>query len=174
LKDQKANTKLLKFYDITYPSNPNNSTKKDNIFILSGEHPRELIAVETTFHFLKFLCKNKETEEVKNLLEKNVLRVNVNANPYKRMEVEKGDFCVRGNPNNVDINRNWNYFWGKNIETGEENPGKKPFSEIETVFIKESIKKFNPKLFLTIHSGEYSLFHPHAFSDEKTENRIGN
>lgn len=97
----------------------------------------------------------------------------MNANPYKRIEVEKGDFCIRGNPNNVDINRNWDFHWGKNIETQEENPGKKPFSELETVFIKESIRKFNPKLFLTIHSGEYSLFHPYAFLDEKSKNDIG-
>ncbi len=89
------------------------------------------------------------------------------------MGVEKGDFCIRGNPNNVDINRNWDFYWGKSIETGEENPGPKPFSELETYFIKESIRNFKPKLFLTIHSGEFSLFHPYAYSDEKTNNNIG-
>ena len=64
-------SKLLKFYEITDPSNTNkenNSIKKDKIFILSGEHPRELIAVETLFHFLNFICKNKDSENIKNLL----------------------------------------------------------------------------------------------------------
>ena len=89
------------------------------------------------------------------------------------MEVEKGDFCIRGNLNDVDINRNWDFFWGKDISLGEENPGKKPFSEVETLFIKDSIELFKPKLFLTIHSGEYSLFHPYAYLDEKANDKKG-
>ena len=45
----------------------------------------------------------------------------------------------------------------------EENPGTAPFSELETKFILESIKDFNAKLFLTIHSGVFGLFHPYAY-----------
>jgi len=137
---------------------------------LSGEHPRELIAVETVFEFTKYLCKNKNSDQVKKLLKRNIFRINVNANPYKRIEVEKGDFCIRGNPNNVDINRNWDFFWGKNIQTREENPGSKAFSEIETRFIKETVEKFKPKLFLTLHSGEFGLFHPFAYDGENSNN----
>jgi hypothetical protein len=35
----------------------------------------------------------------------------------------------------VDINRNWNIFWGQKIDLEEENPGKGPFSEVETKFV---------------------------------------
>jgi len=129
-----------------------------------------LIGVENSFHFIKNLCDKKETNEVKSLLKKNIIRIIVNANPNKRIEVEKGDYCVRENPNNVDLNRNWDFYWGNKIELAEEMPGRKPFSEIETLFIKDSVEKFKPKLFLTVHSGEYSLFHPYAYIDEKTNN----
>ena len=116
--------KYLKFYDITNPSI--NDKNKQKMYILSGEHPRELIAVESLFEFMKFLCLKKDTE-AKDLLSKNVIRIVLNANASQRILVEKGNYCVRVNKNNVDINRNWDYFWGREIQMGEENPGKKTF-----------------------------------------------
>lgn len=35
----------------------------------------------------------------------------VNANPGSRMQVEQGDWCLRVNPNGVDLNRNWDEHW---------------------------------------------------------------
>lgn len=153
----------MKYYDI---SDFSSTKKKDNIFVLTGEHPRELIAVEAVFHFIKYLFKTKDTDS-KQLLQKNLFRINLIANPISRKQVEDGDYCVRGNKNNVDINRNWDYYWGKVISLKEENPGTKPFSEIETMFIKDSIKDFKAKMFLSLHSGEYTLFHPYAYFGEK-------
>ena len=45
-------TSLLKYYDISFnnPEKPNQP--KDKVFILSGEHPREMIAVELVFKFI--------------------------------------------------------------------------------------------------------------------------
>jgi hypothetical protein len=113
---------------------------------------------------LKFLCEKKDNE-TKEILSNNVIRIILNPNASQRILVENGNYCIRVNKNNVDINRNWDYFWGKEIQmaTGEENPGKKPFSEIETNFIKDSVEAFKPKLFLTVHSGMFSLFHPYAY-----------
>jgi len=53
--DVKNNLNVLKYYDITSKSN---YTNKQNVFILGGEHPRELIASEVVFDFVKFLCKS--------------------------------------------------------------------------------------------------------------------
>jgi len=139
-----------------------NKIIKDKLFLLAGEHPREMISSETIFSFMKFLCENKDTLS-KNLLEKNHFRIIVNANPNGRIQVEKGDYCKRTNNNEIDINRNWDYFFGKDITMTEENSGLTAFSEIETKFIRDSIKDLNAKLFLTVHSGTLALFHPYAY-----------
>jgi len=81
--------------------------------------------------------------------------------------VEEGKYCTRTNDKEVDINRNWDIYWHKKISSKQENPGNKPFSEKETNFIKDSVKSFNPKLFLTIHSGVYGLYLPYAYLEEE-------
>jgi len=141
--------------------------KKDNVFLLAGEHPREMISSETMFTLIKFLCEKKDNPVAKRLLEKNNFRIFVNANPTGRMQVEKGDYCKRTNGNDVDINRNWDYFFGKEITMSEENSGKSAFSEIETQFVRDGIKDFNAKLFLSVHSGTLALFHPYAYLIEE-------
>lgn len=157
--------KLLKYYDISIK---NENRNKLNAFILAGEHPRELISTELIFSFLLDICnKNLNTSDILNNFN---LRIIVNANPTGRILVEKGEYCLRTNVNNVDINRNWNEFWGKVINTDEESPGDKPFSEIETQFLLNSIKDYNPKLFLTIHSGVYGLYLPYAFLQKEGKN----
>ena len=156
---------LLKFFDITSSTD----NKKDNVFILAGEHAREIISPELAYHFIIALCKDKDYSE---LLKENNFRIIVNANPNGREKVEKGDYCVRTNDNNVDLNRNWNYRWSNaNGDNDEENPGPSPFSEIETKFIKTALTEYNAKIFLSIHSGAYGLFHPYASSNKKIKNK---
>ena len=46
----------MKYYDI---SNNADNKYKERIFILSGEHPRELIAVEAAYNFFEQLVTNK-------------------------------------------------------------------------------------------------------------------
>jgi hypothetical protein len=124
--------------------------------------------------FVVNLCKGKD-QVYKDLLENNIFRIIVNANPNGRIGVEKGDYCKRSNSNNVDINRNWDIHHKEKITImDEENPGNKPFSELETLFVHKSIEKFNAKLFLTIHSGFYGLFLPYAFEEEEGTVNIDN
>ena len=156
---------LLKYFDIT--SSTENT--KDNVFLLAGEHAREMISPELAYHFIISLCKDKDYSE---LLKKNNFRIIVNANPNGRKKVEEGDYCIRTNDNDVDLNRNWNYRWEKaNKDNEEENPGPSPFSEIETKFIKAALTGYNAKVFLSIHSGAYGLFHPYASSPKKIQNK---
>ena len=130
-----------------------------------------MISPEFILHFITFLCENQNTS-AKKILEKNKFRIVVNANPYGRLMVENGDYCRRTNKNNIDLNRNWDYYFGKNINQSEENSGKKAFSEIESVFIRDTIKNFNAKLFLTVHSGTLALFHPYAYMHEGFQNKL--
>ena len=46
----------MKYYDI---SNNADNKYKERIFILSGEYPRELIAVEAAYNFVEQLVTNK-------------------------------------------------------------------------------------------------------------------
>jgi hypothetical protein len=55
--NQYEHDKKLKYYDIY--SKEESNLKKNNVFILAGEHPREMISVELVFHFIKLLCKEK-------------------------------------------------------------------------------------------------------------------
>lgn len=109
------------------------------------------------------------------ILDNYEIRVIINANPLGRQKVEKGEFCRRANLNNVDINRNWDYKWNKDITIpSEEFPGNKPFSEVETMFIKNTMEDFKPNIFLTVHSGVYGLFIPYAYDSKecKTNNSL--
>jgi hypothetical protein len=129
-----------------------------------------MISPEMMLNFVKQLCNNINNNNPQmNLLLNNNFRIIVNSNPYARMKVESGEYCKRTNLNNVDINRNWDIFWGNDIGNllNEENPGPKPFSEIETRFVLESIRNFNAKLFLTIHSGVYGLYMPYAYLERE-------
>ena len=92
------------------------------------------------------------------------------ANPDGRKFVEAGDYCWRGNGNRVDINRNWNAHWKAKKsfdDLYQTDPGKHAFSEKETIAIEKVIRNFNPDIFLSIHSGLYSLMMPYAYSQKK-------
>jgi murein tripeptide amidase MpaA len=174
---EKQEYRLLKYYDITSRdillAQSQNITKQ-NVFLLAGEHPRELISSELLLNFIMALCNSNPLDQSKlgtsitNIINTFNFRVIINANPNGRDLVEKGQYCRRSNLNNVDINRNWDIFWSKHTSFSiEENPGRKPFSEIETQFTLNSIKNFNAKLFLTIHSGVYGLYLPYAYLEQE-------
>ena len=51
------NTTLLRYYDIRRKGG---ETNKDKIFIMAGEHPREMIAVEALYNFIEDLLTNQK------------------------------------------------------------------------------------------------------------------
>lgn len=106
-----------------------NGQPKNKAFLLFGEHARELISAESGLHFVKTVC------EQKNVLRNNEFMMVLNANPGSRATVEQGDWCLRVNPNGVDLNRNWDEHWEGDASYGTDtNPGQGPFSEAETAF----------------------------------------
>jgi len=52
----------------------------------------------------------------------------------------------------------------------EEKPGSNPFSEIETQFVRDSVRSFKPLMFLSIHSGVFGLFYPYAYDKANKNN----
>ncbi|CEL93864.1 unnamed protein product [Vitrella brassicaformis CCMP3155] len=92
-------------------------------------------------------------------------RILVNSNPRSREKVETGDYCIRANPNRVDLNRNWDSHWREHGSCNDvEWGGPNAFSEAETRLFRDVLTTFRPRVMATIHSGNMGLYHPYAFS----------
>ncbi len=60
---------------------------------------------------------------------------------------------TRVNANGVDLNRNWPVAdWSPEYPQERYNPGTKPLSEPENIFLYELFKKYVPKMIFSIHS----------------------
>lgn len=135
------------------------SDSAKSTFLIFGEHPRELISPELGLRIIQKICNG----ELK-ILEYTSLTIVVNASPIGRTRVENGEFCLRSNENNVDINRNWGAFWEKNECKSEINTCSGPyaFSEEQTVEIRDLLDSSNADLFISVHSGINAMFIPYA------------
>lgn len=94
------------------------------------------------------------------------------ANPLGRNKVEKGDSCARSNERGVDLNRNYDAGFIKIDEDQSDQTygGPEPFSERETKAFKTKIlEKYSIQLFLTVHSGAFGFYTPHAYDFETGE-----
>jgi len=161
--------------DVVTVRKPGASPTNKN-FLLFGEHSRELISPESGLHFLKSLCgETSLSERAQSILDDSEFQIVVNGNPGSRREVEGGKFCLRTNPNGVDLNRNWDEHWQPEHEEetimSNTNPGAQPFSEFETQTFKALVQEYKPTTFLTIHSGTKGMYMPWAFDTEHLAQR---
>ncbi|CAK9068059.1 Carboxypeptidase A1, partial [Durusdinium trenchii] len=142
--------------------------KLNKVFMLFGEHARELISAESGLHFAKTLCGERKEA----ILRGNEFMMVINANPESRSRVEKGEWCLRVNPNGVDLNRNWDEHWEGDASFGKDtNPGETPFSEPETQLLKQLVSAYRPTTFFTIHSGTLGMYMPWAFDMQHLADR---
>lgn len=135
-------------------------------FMLFGEHSRELISPESGLHFIQTLCgETDQSARAKEVLRDTEFQIVVNGNPESRRKVENGDFCLRVNPDGVDLNRNWDEEWQADDSMGpaQTNPGPAPFSEAETKVFKSLVSEYLPSTFLTVHSGTKGMYMPWAY-----------
>jgi hypothetical protein len=144
-------------------------------FLLFGEHSRELISPESGLHFIRTLCGEVPSlaEHAQEVLRENEYLIVVNGNPGSRQRVEQGEFCLRTNPEGVDLNRNWDEKWQASavLDPEDTNPGEKPFSEPETQVFKQLVEEYRPTTFLTVHSGTLGMYMPWAFDMEHLASR---
>lgn len=138
---------------------------KNQVFLVSGEHAREIIGPETALHFVKALCKEVALggPNVDEVLKNSDFRIVIDGNPRSRRRVDEGMYCVRLNPNGVDLNRNWDKKWENQPKNTDLYGGPHPFSEPETRMLRELIEEFKPTTFLSIHSGTRGLYMPWAY-----------
>eukprot|EP00927_Polykrikos_kofoidii_P083813 TRINITY_DN866_c0_g1_i10.p1 TRINITY_DN866_c0_g1~~TRINITY_DN866_c0_g1_i10.p1 ORF type:complete len:458 (-),score=50.38 TRINITY_DN866_c0_g1_i10:128-1447(-) len=148
------------------------ATSSHRIFIIAGEHARELIGSETALRFLEALCGLTDGGiDTATVLGHNEFQVVLNSNPRSRVAVEQGDYCLRVNPAGVDLNRNWDVHWNEGNVWDETFPGQAPFSEPETRILKAVAEKFRPTAFVSVHSGTLGMYTPWAWSPDQPAER---
>eukprot|EP00438_Fugacium_kawagutii_P015530 Skav201971 [mRNA] locus=scaffold103:289916:294990:+ [translate_table: standard] len=134
----------------------NHSKAVNRVSLLFGEHSRELIGPETGLMLLpKMLCGHKHANSTlaAEALEDSEFQLILNANPGSRVR----EYCLRENPNGVDLNRNWDEKWDLGSEISvDQAHGKRPFSEPlgtvegpETQVVRDLISDFKPTTFLS-------------------------
>jgi len=136
------------------------------VLLVFGEHARELISSELALHLLElFILPSNTTDDMIHYL--NALRrcTTITLVPIlcsaERKLVERGQFCQRKTLSGVDLNRNWEFQWGNRKDMlAEENPGPRPFSEIESQLIRNLARRIKPSVYMNIHSGEKSIYSP--------------
>jgi len=151
------------------------STPVNKVFLLFGEHSRELISPESGLHFVKALCGEDAglKQRAQEIMQDSEFQIVVNGNPGSRAKVEQGAFCLRVSPDGVDLNRNWDEEWQPSavLDSVDTNPGPKPFSEPETQTFKDLVSSYRPTTFLTIHSGTKGMYMPWAYDMEHLASR---
>jgi len=110
LKKDNFSDNQVPIYSITSSDFDSLSSKSNTVFMLFGEHAREIIPTEVSLFLAKALC-NKNENYSKNTISKILKNTKVYIlpvlNPESRNKVVQGDYCKRTNENNVDLNRNW-------------------------------------------------------------------
>lgn len=145
----------------------------NRVFLLFGEHSRELISPESGLGLLRMLCAQKQSTLVTDTLKDSEFEMVLNGNPRSRVKVEEGEYCVRANPAGVDLNRNWDEEWKQGHFGRDTAPGPAPFSEPETRIFKKVISEYSPTTFLTVHSGTLGLYMPWAYDTKHLADRNG-
>jgi hypothetical protein len=166
--DGSGNSARIDYVTVTKPG----ATPKNKMFMLFGEHARELISPESSLHFIKSLCGETNVQAAQ-ALDNTQFQIVVNGNPNSRRKVEGGDYCLRVNQDGVDLNRNWDEKWQADSDFGgaDTNPGSAAFSEAETRIFKDLVTDFKPTTFLTIHSGTMGMYMPWAYDREHLATR---
>jgi hypothetical protein len=145
------------------------------VFLLFGEHSRELISPDTALGLIEDLCSLAPSASVRSVREATHFRIIPLANPTGRRAVEAGDACRRVSANGVDLNRNWDARWSPAApdtwEADQLNPGASPFSEPETRVIRDSVVSFSPNAFVTLHSGTRGMYMPWAVNSTEAVGR---
>lgn len=188
--------KIMKKHELIDDANPSNkipyysieatnfnpfSKKANTVFMLFGEHSRELIPTEAALFLAKSLCNKVEKyskQTISKILEHTKVFILPVLNLKGRKAVAFGDYCKRTNENDVDLNRNWASHWSAKEKFEQTNPGTFPFSEWETAKLKEFLADLKPKTFITTHSGNLGMYSPFAYKkfsfDELTEESAKN
>lgn len=142
---------------------------KPSVLAIFSQHPDEHDTTLLAMTLIKDLLKNKEENKILDEVDIFIVpMVNPDGVDFDLLNNTNGNFEWRKNrvklgKNNfgVNLNRNWGFNWNAKIsDDGSSKPelsnykGEKPFSERETISLRDFIIKNNKiKFFLDYHSG---------------------
>lgn len=161
--------------------NPTVDEDEPEIFYNALHHAREPQGMMTVLYFMWYLCKNYGSEpEVTYLVDNRELYfvpvVNPDGYVYNEIKNPNGGGLWRKNRRDngdgsfgVDLNRNYEYEWGRDDEGSSPNTfsnvyrGTAPFSEPETRTIRDFCITHNFKLTLNYHTYSNLLIYPWGY-----------
>lgn len=155
------------------------SREKVKILLSYGEHAREFFPVESLIYLVGNLTGgldatvSEAAREFSRVILSNIdLFIVAMMNPDGRCYVERtGNYCWRGTITGVDLNRNFDWNFGKHGSSSnhrdEEYRGPRAFSEPECNILLNLTARFSFDAFVSLHSGIRQIYVPFADSVSK-------
>lgn len=165
----------IKGIRITGEKNFNSKAFVPGIFFIGAHHAREHLSTEIPLLLLDHLLKNYGTDErITKLIEGRDIYFVPMLNPDGAMHDIKGRRYKmwrknrvqnNGGSYGVDLNRNYSYGWGTGGSSRNERSdvfmGPKPFSEPETIAVKNFVEsKANLRIILSFHTFSELILYP--------------
>jgi hypothetical protein len=134
--------------------NPGIEENEPEIRLPANMHGDEHISTEVTLYFLRYLVTNYASNtQVQNLVNNREIWVLPTINPDGKVA------NTRRNANNVDLNRDYGYFWGAE----GNSPG--PSSQIENKLMMRHLEENNVSLEYNYHSVSQYVNYPWDYHD---------
>ncbi|SER01304.1 MAM domain-containing protein, meprin/A5/mu, partial [Hyunsoonleella jejuensis] len=161
-----------------------NGSDEPETLITGAMHAREISSVMNTFYFMWYILENYNTDPfIKNLVDNHEIYIIPISNPdgYRWNEViapsggglqrknlrpgvaDNGTTNSLNNVRGVDLNRNFNYYWGWDDSGSSPSPSSNTYrgpsagSEPETQIVQEFITSHNIKVAVNHHGGLNSI-----------------
>jgi hypothetical protein len=158
---------------------PSHLCQPPTVLLTAGEHAREFIPVEVLLALMRNLTKSASTSgDRADILQRvRIIAVPI-ANPDGRALLEQvGNWCLRGMPNGVDINRNFPWEFGGSGSSAdpnnEEYKGPSPLSEPESRALSSMFQASAPAAaYASLHSGSQVIYTPYSDTESKRSRRL--
>ncbi|TNF28920.1 MAG: zinc carboxypeptidase [Deltaproteobacteria bacterium] len=160
---------------ISGAKNPNNKFFIPGIAFLGAHHAREHLSVEVPIMLASYLLENYNKDaRIKNLVDNREIFIVPMVNPDGAMYDIKGKKYKswrknraqnRNGTSGVDLNRNYSFGWGTGGSSTSPGSdvfmGPKPFSEPETLAVKEFVEAHaNIRVLLSFHTFSELILYP--------------
>ncbi|XP_026190164.1 uncharacterized protein LOC34621446 [Cyclospora cayetanensis] len=134
------------------------SIPSERLFLLAGDHAREVVAPEVVFAFLKTLCRGEGLPQERASLHARRSNLEVMAVlSVSSAAREAGAYCMRTNPRGADLNRDWEASAAA-ATIGLARVGRP--QQPETRILQSVLKEYQPTAFVSVHSGDYGVYLP--------------
>lgn len=166
----------------------NNAAQKPAAIFMGGHHAREHLSVEMPLMLAQYLVEQYKAgnEKVVRLINSRDIHIIPVVNPDgMEYDIKDGSYKMwrKNRKRNsdgtygVDLNRNYGYQWGtggsSSSPSSDTYKGTAPFSEIETVAVKNYVESHeNINILLTVHSYSKLILYPwgHKYAAIETQN----